>query len=70
MAFDMVNTELLIRRVRIMGMPADLINLIREWLTGRTFYVQVGDDCSALFDSDVGTIQGSICKGPNKHIEY
>ena len=25
-----------------------------------TFYVQVGDDTSALFDSDVGTIQGSV----------
>ena len=38
MAFDMVNTELLVKKLRIMGMPADLINLIREWLTGRTFY--------------------------------
>ena len=46
MAFDMVNTELLIKRLRIMDMPVDLINLIREWLTGRSFYVQVGDDCS------------------------
>ena len=60
MAFDMVNTELLIRRLRIMGMPLDLINLIREWLVGRSFYVQVGDDCSTMFDSDVGTIQGSV----------
>ena len=60
MAFDMVNTSLLIKRLRVMGMPLDLINLIREWLVGRTFYVQVGDDCSALFDSDVGTIQGSV----------
>ena len=41
MAFDMVNTGLLIRRLQIMGMPSDLICLIRKWLTGRTFYVQV-----------------------------
>ena len=60
MAFDMVNTNLLIKRLRIMGMPNDIINLIREWLVGRSFYVQVGEDCSRLFDSDVGTIQGSI----------
>ena len=60
MAFDMVNTELLIKRLRVMGMPLDLINLIKEWLVGRTFYVQVGDDCSALFDSDVRTIQESV----------
>ena len=60
MAFDMVNTELLIRRLRIMGMPLDLVSLINEWLVGRTFYVQIGDDCSSLFDSDVLTIQGSV----------
>ena len=60
MAFDMVNIELLVKRLRIMGMPNDVIKLIREWLVGRSFYVQVGDDVSALFDSDVGTIQGSV----------
>ena len=38
----------------------NLTNLIRDWLLDRTFYVQVGDDCSALFDSNVGTIQGSV----------
>ena len=53
MAFDMVDTGLLIKRLRVMGMPSDLINLIREWLVGRSFYIQVGDDCSAMFDSDV-----------------
>ena len=37
MAFDMVNTELLIKRLRVMGMPTDPIALIKEWLVGRTF---------------------------------
>ena len=37
MAFDIVNTELLVKRLRVMGMPDDLILLIREWLTGRSF---------------------------------
>ena len=60
MAFDLVNTELLIKRLKIMGMPSDLIRLIREWLTGRSFYVQIGEDHSAMFDSNEGTIQGSI----------
>ena len=54
MAFDLVNTDLLIKRLRVMGFPNDLINLIREWLVGRSFYVQVGEDHSAMFDSDVG----------------
>ena len=43
-----------------MGLPNDLIWLIRDWIVGRSFYLQVGDDCSKMFDSDVGTIQGSI----------
>ena len=43
MAFDIVNTELLIKRLKVMGMPMDVIELIREWLVGRSFYLQVGD---------------------------
>ena len=43
-----------------MGFPCDLINLIRQWLSGRSYYVQVGESCSAMFDSDIGTIQGSV----------
>ena len=49
MAFDLVNVELLIKRLKIMGMPNNLIKLIKERPTGRSFYVQVGDDYSALF---------------------
>ena len=40
-AFDLVNVDLLITRLRVMGLPRDLISLIREWLTGRKTYVQV-----------------------------
>ena len=60
MAFDMVNTNLLIKRLRIMGMPNDLVGLIKEWLVGRSFYVQVGEDCSKLFDSGVHLGTGSL----------
>ena len=60
MAFDLVNTELLSKRLKIMGMPNDLIKLIREWLSNRSYYVQVGEECSVLFDSATGTIQGSV----------
>ncbi len=52
-----------------MGMPNDLVGLIREWLTGRSYYVQVGDDCSTLFDSDTGSIQGSVL-GPILYAIY
>ena len=60
LAFNLVNTELLIKRLKIMCMPNDLISLIREWMVGRSFFVQVGDECSALFDSEEGTIQESV----------
>ena len=60
MAFDLVNTELLVKRLKVMGLPMDVINLIREWLIGRSYYVQIGEECSFLFDSVTGTIQGSV----------
>jgi hypothetical protein len=60
MAFDLVNAELLVKRLKIMGMPNDLIKLIREWLAWRSYYVQVGEESSVLFDSNTGTIQGSV----------
>ena len=42
MAFDLVNTELLVKRLKVMGIPSDLIKLIREWVVGRSFNVQFG----------------------------
>ena len=39
MAFDMFNMGLLIKRLKIMGMPVGLITLIKEWLVERMFYV-------------------------------
>ena len=39
-AFDLVNVKLLLKRLRLMGFPTDLVTLIEEWLMGRTFYVQ------------------------------
>ena len=33
--------ELLVKRLKIMGMPMDIIKLIRDWLTGRSYYVQL-----------------------------
>jgi hypothetical protein len=44
-AFDLVNVELLVRRLRIIGLPSDLISLIRCWLSSREFYVEVNGTC-------------------------
>jgi hypothetical protein len=65
-AFDLVNVELLIKRLRIIGLPGDLINLIEIWLSDRKFYVEVDGSCSAVHGSGTGTIQGSVL-GPVLH---
>ena len=41
MAFDMVNTNLLVKRLKVMGMPNDIIKLIKEWLLGSKFGEEV-----------------------------
>ena len=38
-AFDVVNTALLLKRLRIIGLPEDVIKLIELWLKEITFYV-------------------------------
>ena len=40
-AFDVVDVPLLIKRLTIMGLPDDLVELIRIWLTERYFYVEI-----------------------------
>jgi hypothetical protein len=34
-AFDLVNVEFPLKRPRLIGLPNDLVNLVKEWLTGR-----------------------------------
>ena len=59
-AFDLVNVELLIKRLKIIGMPMDLVKLIEVWLTDRKIYVEVDGQVSRILDTADGTIQGSV----------
>lgn len=59
-AFDVVNRPLLIRRLRIMGIPENIVLLIKDWLTDRLAYCEVGGVTSMMRNIDEGTIQGSI----------
>jgi hypothetical protein len=59
-ALDLVNVELLIKGLRLIGLPNDLVRLIRTWLSDIKFYVSLNDDCSALQHSDTGTVLGSV----------
>ena len=40
-AFDIVNVGLLVERLRVVGLPPDIVELIRIWLKERFFYVSV-----------------------------
>ena len=68
-AFDIVNVELLVKRLKILGLPKDLIALIKNWLSERCSYVEVNGLQSCLQDSNSGTIQGSIL-GPILYAIY
>ena len=59
-AFDVVNIKLLIKRLKIIGLPNDLIELIKVWLEERSFYVSLDGINSYMFDLLLGTVQGSV----------
>ena len=59
-AFDLVNLDLLVKRLIIMGIPDDVIQLLEIWLRKRSFYVEANGKNSTILEIDVGTIQGSI----------
>jgi hypothetical protein len=59
-AFDVVNVNLLIKRLTILGLPEDVISLIKVWLQNRCYYVSLDSGNSVLHDLLLGTVQGSI----------
>ena len=59
-AFDVVNRPLLIRRLRVIGLPENIVTLIQDWLTDRMAYCEVGGVTSMMRMIEEGTIQGSI----------
>ena len=48
-AFDMVNVDLLLKRMSIIGLPRDLIDLVSIWLKERSFYVTINGENSTLY---------------------
>jgi hypothetical protein len=59
-AFDLVNLDLLLKRLKKMGFPDDLISLLEVWLRNRFFYVEANGHNSMVQNNDIGTVQGSI----------
>ncbi len=65
-AFGVVNVRLLINRLKIIGLLDSVVQLINQLLTERCYYVDINGTTSTLFDSLLGTFQGSIL-GPIFH---
>jgi len=59
-AFDLVDHNLLYMRLARAGLPGDVIDLIKVWLTDRTGYVECGSEVSEFFKITYGTVQGSV----------
>ena len=59
-AFDLVDLDLLMKRLKKMGLPIDILQLLEVWLQKRYYYVEANSSNSQIFMNDIGTIQGSI----------
>jgi hypothetical protein len=68
-AFDVVNINLLIERIKILGLPGDVVDLIEVWLRDRSFYISIDGNNSMQRDLASGTVQGSIL-GPILYAMY
>ena len=60
-AFDVVNVQLPLNRLCIIGLLSDLFEVVYKWLTNQYFYVSIDGSNLFVHDSNVGTVQGSIC---------
>ncbi|CAH8436181.1 unnamed protein product [Dicrocoelium dendriticum] len=59
-AFDRVNHEVLLRKLRTYGIGGTLLQWIQEFIVGRRFRVQVNDYLTEWFPSTSGVPQGTV----------
>ena len=68
-AFDVVNVDLLMERLTVLGLPDDILSLIEIWLKERMYYVEIDGEVSKFYNITHETIQGSIL-GPILYAIY
>lgn len=68
-AFDTIDHQILLTKLRLYGIEESAINVFRDYLTERKQIVKVDDRFSELFDLSAGVPQGSIL-GPLLFILY
>jgi hypothetical protein len=59
-AFDVVIIKLLIKRLKILGLPMDVVDRIKLWLEDRSFCVSIDGRKFKLMDLVCGRVQGTI----------
>ena len=58
--FHLVNNELLLKRMKVIALPKDVIDLRSVCYNNRSFCVSIDGQNSVIFDLLQGTVQGSI----------
>ena len=56
-AFNIVNVPLLLKWLENLGLPDDVLRLLKTWITNRSYYVNINGANSMVIDLDCGTIQ-------------
>ena len=59
-AFDIVNTATIIKRIETIGIPNNIIRLLKTWLKNRSYYMSVNGVNLLVVNLTCGTIQGYI----------
>ena len=61
-ALGMVNMNTLWKRLKILGLQPDVVELKRKWLPLRNCFVSLDGDCSNSYESEAGTVKGSLSR--------
>ena len=59
-AFDVVDHDILMKRLKTVGLPKILLKVLWSWLTQRSFYCEIGGKTSVFQNITHGTVQGSV----------
>jgi hypothetical protein len=59
-AFDLLDKDILFKKMENLGLPKHLNLIVKEWLSDRWAYVSVNNANSSFFKVNLGCVQGSV----------